>query len=144
MKKLSALLIISISYLFLAGCATQSQMVPAKAEPSVAINRVDSIKPGKEDGTIDKEFFKKIVAEKPQNVTFVDVRTPFEFKAGHIDGSQHLHINELFTKGCEATIAKLPKEGYIVFVCATGARAGEMYFGLVDDCKYTYKASCCQ
>jgi hydroxyacylglutathione hydrolase len=23
-----------------------------------------------------------------------------------------------------------------VFVCATGARAGEMYFGIKDDCKY--------
>ena len=29
-----------------------------------------------------------------------------------------------------------PKEGYVVFVCATGARAAEMYFGLMDDCKY--------
>jgi len=48
-------------------------------------------------------------------------------------------INEIYSAGCPATIAKLPKDGFVVFVCATGARAGEMYFGLKDDCKIDMK-----
>ena len=35
----------------------------------------------------------------------------------------------------DATLAQFPKEEYVVFVCATGARAGEMYFGIKDECK---------
>lgn len=136
MKKLSVLLTVAVFFMFVFGCAAQRQVAPVKAEPRVTVNKIDAIKAGKEDGTIDKDFFKKMVAEKPENVTLVDVRTPFEYKAGHFDGAKHVFINDLFSKGCDDTIAQLPKEGYVVFVCATGARAAEMYFGLIDDCKY--------
>jgi hypothetical protein len=111
-------------------------VAPLQADEKPAAHKVDAIKAGKEEGTIDKEFFKKLVAEKPANVTLVDVRTPFEFQAGHFDGAVHIFINDLFNKGCDTTLARLPKEGFVVFVCATGARAGEMYFGIQDDCKY--------
>jgi hydroxyacylglutathione hydrolase len=133
MKKL--LVLLSISALFAFGYVHLAAY-PAKAEEKPAADKVDAIKAGKEEGTIDKEFFKKIIIEKPANVSLVDVRTPFEYNAGHFDGAQHLFINDLFNKGCAATLARLPKEGYVVFVCATGARAGEMYFGIQDDCKY--------
>ncbi len=111
-------------------------VAPVKAQEKQTVYQVDTIKAGKEEGTIDKEFFKKFVAEKPANVTLVDVRTPFEYQAGHFDGAVHIFINDLFNKGCDNTLARLPKEGFVVFVCATGARAGEMYFGIQDDCKY--------
>lgn len=133
MKKL--LILLTISLLFSFGYV-HWEVVPVKAEEKLVVNKVDTIKAGKEEGTIDKEFFKKIVAEKPANVSIVDVRTPFEYKAGHFDGAIHIYINDLFDKGCDTTLARLPKEGYVVFVCATGARAGEMYFGIQDDCKY--------
>jgi hydroxyacylglutathione hydrolase len=133
MKRLLVLLSIStllaLGYVHLTAC-------PAKAQEKPAVNKIDAVKAGKEEGTIDKEFFKKVVAEKPVNVSLVDVRTPFEYNAGHFDNAQHLFINDLFNKGCDDTLARLPKEGYVVFVCATGARAGEMYFGIQDDCKY--------
>lgn len=132
MKKLYVLLTISLLFTF--GCAHR-EVVPTKAEAKPAVNRVDFIKAGKEEGTIDKAFFKKVVAEKPANVYLVDVRTPFEYKAGHFDGAKHIFINDLYDKGCDSTLAQLPKEGYVVFVCATGARAAEMYFGIKDDCK---------
>jgi hydroxyacylglutathione hydrolase len=125
--------ILTVSLLFAFGCAHR-EVVPTKAEAMPAVNKVASIKAGKEEGTIDKEFFKKIIAEKPANVSIVDVRTPFEYKAGHFDGAKYLFINDLYDKGCDTTLAQLP-EGYVVFVCATGARAGEMYFGIKDECK---------
>jgi hypothetical protein len=34
-------------------------VAPVKAEPRITVNKIDAIKAGKEDGTIDKEFFKK-------------------------------------------------------------------------------------
>ncbi len=133
MKKLSVLLILSL--LFASGYV-HWEVAPVRAQEKSVANKVDAIKAGKEEGTIDKEFFKKIVAEKPSNVFIVDVRTPFEYQAGHFDGAIHIYINDLFNKGCDTTLDRLPKEGYVVFVCATGARAGEMYFGILDDCKY--------
>ena len=136
MKKLYVLLTISLLFAF--GCAHRD-VAPTKAEANLAVNKVESIKAGKEEGTIDKEFFKKILAEKPANVSLVDVRTPFEYKADHFDGAKHVFINDLYDKGCDATLARLPKEGYVVFVCTTGARAGEMYFGIKDECKVDTK-----
>lgn len=133
MKRSFAFVIVSL--FIVVGCA-QRGTAPVKADAKPATNYVAAIKAGKEEGTIDKESFKKIVAEKPANVLLIDVRTPFEYKAGHFDGAKHLFINDLFDKGCDSTLAQLPKEGYVVFVCATGARAGEMYFGIKDDCKY--------
>jgi len=133
MKKILVSLILSIVFAF--GIA-HTRVAPVNAEDKGAANRIETVKAGKEEGTIDKEFFKKIAVEKPSNVTVVDVRTPFEYQAGHFEGAPNIFINDLFNKGCEPTLARLPKEGYIVFVCATGARAGEMYFGIVDDCKY--------
>jgi 3-mercaptopyruvate sulfurtransferase SseA len=132
MKKLY--LVLTISILFAFGCAHR-EVAPTKAEAKPTVNKVTAITAGKEEGTIDKAFFKKIMAEKPANVSLVDVRTPFEYKAGHFEGATHLFINDLYDKGCDATLAQLPKEGYVVFVCATGARAGEMYFGIKDECK---------
>jgi hydroxyacylglutathione hydrolase len=133
MKKRFVLLTISVLFAF--GCA-HGEIAPVKAEAKPVVNKVDAIKAGKDEGTIDKKFFKKIAAEKPANVSIVDVRTPFEYNAGHFDGAKHVFINDLYNKGCDTTLSQLPKEGYVVFVCATGARAAEMYFGIKDDCKY--------
>lgn len=109
---------------------------PAKQEVTQAApGTINFIKPGKAEGEIDKEFFKKIAEEKPSNVVFVDVRTPFEYAAGHLEGAKHIYINDLFKKGCESVVSQLPKDGYVIFICVTGARAGEMYFGMQDECK---------
>ena len=114
-----------------------ASLAPAKSEvaPIVAGGKIDSIQPGKGDGEIDKEFFKKIAEVKPSNVIFVDVRTPFEYAAGHFEGAKHIYINDLFKNGCESVLSQFPKDTHVVFICATGARAGEMYFGIQDQCK---------
>lgn len=129
-----AVAVLSLNY----GCA-QKAGVSAQADVQPGGNTVATLKMAKDEGVIDKAFFNKIAAEKPANVTLVDVRTKFEFVAGNFAGSKHISINEIYSEGCPATIAKLPKDGYVVFVCATGARAGEMYFGLKDDCKMDMK-----
>ncbi|MDP1647307.1 MAG: rhodanese-like domain-containing protein [Rubrivivax sp.] len=131
----------SLAVVFLAfnfGCA-QKAVAPAQTKVTPAANTVSALKMAKDEGAIDKAFFNKIVADKAANVSLVDVRTNFEFAAGNFAGSKHVSINEIYSEGCPATIAKLPKDGFVVFVCATGARAGEMYFGLKDDCKMDMK-----
>lgn len=132
--------LVAASLAMLGGCAQQA-IAPAIVAPAVATapGAVAALKMAKDEGVIDKAFFNQAVASKAPNVTLVDVRTKFEFAAGHFAGSQHIPINDVYSDGCPATIARLPKEGFVVFVCATGARAGEMYFGLKDDCKLDMK-----
>ena len=120
------------------GCP-QPAVPPAPRAAPRAANTVAALKMAKDEGVIDKAHFNQIVADKATNVALIDVRTDFEFAAGHFAGSKHVPINDIYSEGCPATLAKLPKEGFVVFVCATGARAGEMYFGLKDDCKVDMK-----
>jgi hydroxyacylglutathione hydrolase len=135
---LAALIAASLS--IVAGCAQQA-VTPAKPAPVVvaAPGAVAALKMTKDEGVIDKAFFNQVVASKAPNVTLVDVRTKFEFAAGNFAGSKHISINDVYSEGCPSTMARLPKDGFVVFVCATGARAGEMYFGLKDDCKMDMK-----
>jgi hydroxyacylglutathione hydrolase len=133
MKKLFVLYAVMVLFTF--GCAhKEAATIKPEGKP---VAKVDAITAGKEEGTIDKQFFKKIVADEPVNVSLVDVRTKFEYDAGHFAGARHVFINDLFDKGCDATLARFPKDGFIVFVCTTGARAGEMYFEIKDNCKYS-------
>jgi hydroxyacylglutathione hydrolase len=133
---LTSLAVVILS--FNQGCA-HKPVASAQAQVKPAGTAVSALTMAKDEGVIDKSFFNKVVAEKAANVSLVDVRTNFEFAAGNFSGSKLVPINEIYSEGCPATIAKLPKEGFVVFVCATGARAGEMYFGLKDDCKMDMK-----
>ncbi len=51
----------------------------------------------------------------------VDVRETWEFNAGHIGGSRHMPMSQ-FTR----TYRELPQDASVVFVCASGARSGEV------------------
>jgi len=134
MKKL--LIAFAISAL-LFGCAAEKTQTSAVAKPEAKQVVIEKIKPGKEEGEVDKQFFiDEIQAKKPANVQIIDVRTPFEFAAGHFEGAQHIYINDIYKeKGCESVLSRIPKDKFIIFVCATGARAGEMWSGLKEDCK---------
>jgi len=55
-------------------------------------------------------------------VTIVDARRSDERAAGALPGSLHVSLEENTT---EQFLAKLPKEGYIIFHCAAGGRAME-------------------
>lgn len=100
-----------------------------------------AIKAGKDEGTVDKEFFKTIIKSRPENIVIVDVRTPAEFQYAHLEGAINIPVDDMYKKdkGCNYITQKLPKDKNIIFMCATGARAGEMWFGLKDDCNYNMK-----
>jgi rhodanese-related sulfurtransferase len=55
----------------------------------------------------------------------LDVREDDEWRAGHIDGSQHIPLGQLGDR-----LGELPKDRPIIAVCRTGARSGAAVRGL--------------
>ncbi len=78
--------------------------------------------PGKEKGSVTVESFEKVWKQNPGSVMLVDVRDPKEVAAGTIKGAVNIPMNEL-----EKKIAGLPTDKPAVFMCGTGARAGEAF-----------------
>lgn len=54
-----------------------------------------------------------------QNAIVIDVRTPQEFRGGHVPGSKNIPLNELGN-----ALKTLSTSQEIVFCCASGARSG--------------------
>lgn len=81
------------------------------------------VQAGGVEGTINVEQFKKILAEKPESITIIDVRDADEYKAGHLKGAVNMTVNEL-----EKKLKDMKFDKPTVFVCATGARSGEAYY----------------
>jgi rhodanese-related sulfurtransferase len=80
------------------------------------------VKKGLDSGSVDGVWFKEVYKDLPKGVTLVDVRRADERAGGFVPGSVHASIEENST---EEFLAKLPKEGYIIFHCAAGGRAME-------------------
>lgn len=58
-----------------------------------------------------------MVAQSPKPF-LLDVRTPGEYKQGHISGAMLIPLNELSTK-----VARIPKGREIICVCEFGSRS---------------------
>ncbi len=85
------------------------------------------LKAGKEEGSVDTETFKKIVATDPASILLIDVRDADEFKTGSFQTALNIPVDQL-----EDKIKILPLDKPIVFVCGTGARSGESYYMVQD------------
>lgn len=86
-----------------------------------------AIKSGADEGSIDIEHFKDLLANKPDSILLIDVRDPGEYAAGHFKTAVNMPTDTL-----EAKIPTLPTDKPIVFVCSTGARSGEGYYMVMD------------
>jgi len=94
---------------------------------AVATAEPVQVKAGAEEGSIDIEHFKSIMAEKPDSVMLIDVRDADEFAKGTLKGAVNIPVDNL-----EAKIPSLPADKPIVFICGTGARSGESFYMLQD------------
>ena len=56
-----------------------------------------------------------------EGAVIIDVRTPGEYRGGHVAGSKNIPLQEIQQK--EKEIMKLNKP--VVFCCASGARSGQ-------------------
>lgn len=61
----------------------------------------------------------KIISEKRGSI--IDVRTPEEFRGGHVAGSINIPLQQIQTRKDE--IEKLPEP--LIFCCASGGRSGQ-------------------
>lgn len=89
------------------------------------------LKEGEDAGTVDGEWFKSQLEKLPANVVIVDVRSPMDFKSGHIKGAINVQAEKY--KAAEFA-ALLPKDKVVVFTCSSGGRAMESLMKL-DEAK---------
>lgn len=77
---------------------------------------------GGEKGThnVDVNQFKAF--EKLEKKTLIDVRTPNEFKQGHIEGAKNL---DYFNKGFKTELEKLDKSIPVYVYCRSGGRSAK-------------------
>jgi len=62
----------------------------------------------------------KTAFDRRSEITLLDVREPWEWQAGHIDGSVHIPLMQLPVR-----FKELPADRPIVTVCRTGARSDD-------------------
>lgn len=90
----------------------------------------------------EKAVCEKIIAE--EDVTIIDVRTPEEYKTGHLENAINLNFYE---PAFEAELAKLEKDNPTIVYCAVGGRSAEavkkmeeMGFSYIVEIKGGYNA----
>ncbi|MCB2188153.1 MAG: rhodanese-like domain-containing protein [Deltaproteobacteria bacterium] len=82
-----------------------------------------SLKPGKEEGSIDLAQFQEIVNNKPESVMLIDVRDANEYATGSLKTARNLPTDKL-----EKELPTMKVDKPIIYVCGTGARSGEAYY----------------
>ena len=80
---------------------------PVNLAGMIAINQIE--------GKNRVVFWDEIEKLKKDGSVFVDVRTPVEYKVGHIDGSINIPLHELRNR-----INELPKDKKIILICNQG------------------------
>ena len=96
MKKLIALVAVLLGVVLLAGCGSSSTVQ-----------------------TVDPQAF--LTTAKQAGVVVVDVRTPSEYAAGHVDGAINIDVE---APTFDAEIAKLDKNATYAVYCHSGRRSG--------------------
>jgi len=89
------------------------------------------MKLGADEGTVDGEWFKKLIETNkvPSRVQIVDVTAPEEFAKGHLKGAMNIEAEKIDAKTLHM---KLPKGKTIVFNCTAGGRSLEAWMKLKD------------
>ena len=86
-----------------------------------------AVKAGEVEGAVDSAWFLKTIKENPDSILLIDVRDPEEYAAGHFPSAINMPVDMVEKKGKEISTDKP-----IVFVCSTGARAGEAFYLFMD------------
>ena len=66
----------------------------------------------------------QLLQNPPQGLIIVDVRTPAEFREGHLPGAVNI---DYFGGPFEAQIAHLPKDAPVLLYCRTGKRSSSAH-----------------
>ena len=93
---------------------------------------MEEVDPDALPDVISPEDFKAALAAG--DIALVDVRSEREFAEGNIEGAINIPDGEFYDDP-EGTIARLPNDRRVVFICATGARSAGAFF-MVSDILY--------
>lgn len=66
------------------------------------------------------------------DIVLVDVREPYEWSAGHIEGAKHIPMSQIPQR-----LGEIPKDREVVMICRSGARSGHVQEHLVRSAGYT-------
>ncbi len=72
------------------------------------------------DEFISSQKFKDLLARKPENFYLVDVRTPQEYREGHIPGAININHTDILL-----TPPTTDKDAILVVYCRSGNRSGQ-------------------
>jgi len=115
------------------GLATTKSAVKKLAKPTIQkkIKISNDIKMGSDEGTVDGEWFKKLILSNtvPSNIQIIDVTPAEDYKAAHIENAINIYAEKFSAKKLHT---KLSKNKISVFYCASGARALEAWQKLKD------------
>jgi adenylyltransferase/sulfurtransferase len=66
------------------------------------------------------------------DIVLVDVREPYEWSAGHIEGALHIPMNQVPQR-----LSEIPKDKEVVMICRSGGRSGHVQQHLLGAQGYT-------
>jgi rhodanese-related sulfurtransferase len=87
---------------------------------SLALLTACQAEPGKSAIQLSPQDFSQQIKAKGDSVLLIDVRTPGEFRSGHIPGALSIDINGPDFAG---EVAKLPKDKQVFVYCRSGRRS---------------------
>ncbi|HYC90276.1 MAG TPA: molybdopterin-synthase adenylyltransferase MoeB [Thermoanaerobaculia bacterium] len=67
-----------------------------------------------------------------EEIVLIDVREPYEWNAGHIEGAVHIPMNQVPQR-----LAEIPKDKEVVMICRSGGRSGHVQQHLLGAQGYT-------
>ncbi len=67
-----------------------------------------------------------------EDIVLIDVREPYEWSAGHIEGATHIPMNQVPQR-----LSEIPKDKEVVMICRSGGRSGHVQQHLLGAQGYT-------
>jgi sulfur-carrier protein adenylyltransferase/sulfurtransferase len=67
-----------------------------------------------------------------EDLVLIDVREPYEWNAGHIEGATHIPMNQV-----QQRMAEIPQDREVVMICRSGGRSGHVQQHLLQNAGYT-------
>jgi sulfur-carrier protein adenylyltransferase/sulfurtransferase len=67
-----------------------------------------------------------------EDIVLIDVREPYEWDAGHIEGATHIPMNQVPQR-----LSEIPKDKEVVMICRSGGRSGHVQQHLLGQQGYT-------
>lgn len=83
---------------------------------------------GEYPGSIDVDFFKKIMESRPGSIQLIDVRDKEEFQGGHFPTAKRMTVDEIEKNIDDFETSEKP----IVLYCSSGSRSGEAFYMFKD------------